>query len=644
MNRKLKRTNLPRYILQWGVLLFIVVLAFIPASLRTGTTDFEAYCPFGGIQALGSYLLSGSLACSMTSTQIVMGILLLIGVLLFSKLFCAFICPVGTVSEWLGKLGQKLKVRLTITGIADKALRSLKYVLLFITFYFTFQSNELFCKKFDPYFGTATGFGADVVLWMSISAIAIVVLGSVFIRLFWCKYLCPLAALSNIFKFTLFFAAVVALYIILLKAGINISYVWPLAVATGGGYLIELWGQKSKFFPVTKITRNEVTCTNCNLCTKKCPQGIDVANLKVVKHVDCNMCGDCVLVCPVKNTLNVNKKDKLNRLPLYMTIVLVVLGFLLGSVWEVPTISQMWGDSADISKGLVYEQKGLKNIKCFGSSMAFANKMKQVEGVYGVETYVSSHGIKLFYDPAVLDSVKIQKLLFTPQKKPITPVAKDVDSVYVVKLMLENFFDPFDFSYLGILLKQKTNAVGLSSEYACPVIVKLYFPGKVDNMESLIKTLEVKTLTYESTAGPVKVKLGYKVTGKPEFSVMSKYDYISSLFEPYEDSFNSREKYSDQVLKSYIFPLGENKALRSRFPYIVSHVSNDTGVVEFHTRLDSTFTEVGEFVFVDTMTNIENIRKSLLSDSLTITYTNGTTGKVKNMFDFKFLDQHQAQK
>lgn len=634
MKLKTKKINWPRLAIQWGVVLFILVLAFLPKLTKIATPDFEAYCPFGGLQALGSYLLSQALSCTMTSAQIVMGILLFIGVLLFSKLFCAFICPIGTVSEWLGNFGDKLKIRFTITGIADKILRSLKYILLFITLYFTLQTNELFCKKFDPYFALASGFNTDVVVLYAIIALVLVVLGSIFIRLFWCKYLCPLGAISNIFKFSLFFVAVLGVYLILLKLGVQLSYVYPLAVASAGGFIIELLGQKSRFFPLTKITRNTSSCTDCKLCTKKCPQGIDVASVEKVKHVDCNLCGDCLLACPVKNTLTINKRKELKRLPVFATIALVVLGITLGNVWEVPTIDIRWAESEVINEADVFVQSGLKNIKCYGSSMAFANKMKEVPGVYGVATFVKHHRVKLYYDNSVLNEEKIQELLFTPQKKPIKPIGNEIETVYGVKLMLENFFDSFDFNYLSILLNQKTNAVGITSEFACPVIVTIYFPAEVENREELFAALESKKLTYETTNGPFTVELGYEIAGEPEFFTIPKGEYISALFTPYEKSFNFRSNYTDDVLNSFTFPLGKNAALRNRFSYMVSHISNNNGVVEFKTALDENDKETAEITFVDTMTTVENIRQELLSDTLQISYSNGNVARVKNMFDF----------
>lgn len=634
MKIKNKKNNWPRITIQLGVILFILVLFFFPKFVNISTPDFEAYCPFGGLQALGSYLLNQALSCTMTSAQIIMGVLLFIGILLFSKLFCSFICPIGTVSELLGKLGDKLKVRFTIKGVADKILRSIKYILLFITVYFTLQSNELFCKKFDPYYALASGFDNDVVILYAIISIVLVVFGSIFIRLFWCKYLCPLGAISNIFKFSFFFITILVVYIILLKIGIETSYVWPLAIASVGGYIIELFGQKSRVFPIAKITRDTTSCTNCQMCTIKCPQGIDVAAVETVKHVDCNLCGDCLLVCPENNTLTINKKKSLKWLPVFALVALVVFGLIMGSVWEIPTIDLKWYETEEMTDVEIFTQSGLKNIKCYGSSMAFANKMKQVDGIYGVATFVKHNRVKLYYNANKLNEDKIQELLFTPQKQPLKPLAKGVKNIYGVSLKLENFFDSFDFSYLSLLLKQKTNAVGVISEFDCPVIVKIYFPAEIVNKEELLSIIESETLTYELKSGTKTVELKYDISGNPEYFTISREEYIYTLFTPYKNNFNHKNNYTDDVIKTFLLPLGENIKLKNRFSYIVSHLSNDYGVVEFETELNKNYKEIAKISYVDTITTIENIKAALLSDTLTISYSSGEKGKVINMFDF----------
>ena len=629
-----KKTNWPRLIIQWGVIVFMLILAFLPELTKIATPDFEAYCPFGGLQALGSYLLNQALSCTMTSAQIVMGVILFIGVLLFSKLFCSFICPIGTVSEWLGTIGDKFKVRFTITGIADKTLRSLKYILLFITVYYTFQSNELFCKKFDPYYALASGFDSDVVILYAIISIAVVILGSLFIRLFWCKYLCPLGAISNIFKFSIFFVATLGVYLLLLQFGLDISYVWPLAVVSAGGYLIELLGQKIQLFPIAKITRSTTTCIDCQICTIKCPQGIDVASVETVKHVDCNLCGDCVVACPVNNTLTINRKKSLKWLPVVAVVVLATLGIFMGNVWEIPTIDLKWGEKEEIATAEIFTQSDLKNIKCYGSSMAFANKMKTVDGVYGVATFVKHNKVKLYYDAEKLTEEKIQELLFTPQKAPVKTLKKGIETIYGVSLKLENFFDSYDFYYLNTLLRQETNAVGVISEYDCPVIVKVYFPSEIEDKEKLLSIIESESLTYKIKDGEKTVELNYEVSGKPEYFSISRKEYISLLFMPYEKTFNHKSDYTADVIKTYQLVLGKNSKLRKRFSYIVSHLSNDNGVVEFKTLLDESDNEIAKISYIDTMTTIDNIKTALLSDTLTISYSNGQKKRVINMFDF----------
>jgi len=206
-NKRLK--NLSRKSLQWIILLllgYMVVRLFVEPNY---IADFEAYCPFGGLQAFTSFFVNNSLACSMAETQIFMGVLMAAGILIFSKLFCSFICPIGTVTEWLAKLGARFKVLITLNGLSDKLLRILKYALLFATFYFTVTSSELFCKEYDPFYAVFTGFGHDVYLWFALPALLLTIVGSIFIRQFWCKYLCPLGALSNIFSNGVMVAGVV---------------------------------------------------------------------------------------------------------------------------------------------------------------------------------------------------------------------------------------------------------------------------------------------------------------------------------------------------------------------------------------------------------------------------------------------------
>ena len=163
-------------------------------------------------------------------------------------------------------------------------------------------------------------------------------------------------------------------------------------------------------------------------------------------------------------------------LPAVVLGVLIVLGIAAGTLFELPTIDQKWGTPEQIESAGLFEMSGLKNIKCFGSSTAFANQMRRVEGIYGVSpTWQAIRCIYSMIRPSIMMR-RLQQLLFVPVKRVIEPVANDVDSVVYYTLTIDKFFDPLDATYLQHLLDQKTDACGYQSDFACPVIVRIYFP------------------------------------------------------------------------------------------------------------------------------------------------------------------------
>ncbi len=194
--------------------------------------------------------------------------------LLLKKAFCSWLCPVGTLSESLWMLGEKLwrfmpwrrrrsfGTNLRVPRWLDYPLRSLKYLLLFFFVSSIFGMDVPALKAFiySPYNRVADikmyYFFADIstfALWMLI----ILMLLSVVIKNFWCRYLCPYGALLGM-----------------------LSWLSPL-----------------------KITRQKSTCVDCKLCTKVCPANINVHKVERVWSDECMSCLKCVEICPVKETL-----------------------------------------------------------------------------------------------------------------------------------------------------------------------------------------------------------------------------------------------------------------------------------------------------------------------------------------------------
>ena len=425
--------NWPKYLLQWGVLAALVVFitGLIPSE---NPADPEAYCPMGGLQALATYLVNSSLPCSMSMLQIMMGVALAAAVVLFSKLFCAFICPLGTVQDLLQKARKALRIKgITVRNgsVPDKILRIVKYALLFWIFYSTVNASELFCKNLDPYYAIATGFKGEITLWMSIVTISLMVFGSFFINMFWCRYLCPLGAISNSLKFWLWIGVVAGLYYLADVIGADIPWAVLLGAFCIVGYLLEIFNSKPKL-QLLHVVKDASVCNGCGLCEKKCPYNVDIKSCESkVCSVDCTLCGECVAACST-GALNIGvckptKSKVWTYVPAVLTVVLVVLGMWAGGKVELPTIDMTWGiekvaEDGTVTK-LVDESEletmtvdGLRSVKCYGSSMAFKARLEKIPGVHGVKVYVKRHSAQLLYNPAKTDPDKIQEAIYVPSR------------------------------------------------------------------------------------------------------------------------------------------------------------------------------------------------------------------------------------
>jgi polyferredoxin/copper chaperone CopZ len=634
--KKRKPHNYYRLSIQWIILILLTYMVIHPFFNKNYTPDFEAYCPYGGMMALSSFLVNNSLACSMTTVQIAMGLALIIAVILVSKLFCSYVCPVGTFSEWLGKLGDVLKIRFTIKGIADRLFRLLKYVLLFITFYFTIESSELFCKKYDPYYALFSGFSSDVVLTYAIIAIAVMVIGAVFIRLFWCKYLCPLGAATNIFSNIILFVLITGFYFLfILVFKFDISWVWYLAAVCLAGFLIEAIRMKPLFFPLLKITRDVDLCTNCKTCDEVCPVAINVSEQIKVSHIDCHLCGDCIEHCTEKNVLKINRR-RWRWIPPIAVVLLVTAGIYFSSQYELPTISERWGTEQQMSHAKEYTLTGLKNIKCFGSSMSFAQQMREVPGVLGVETFVKSHTVKVFYDPAITNAEKIKAAIFTPTKTLLRQPLSYKGNIAILHFGINNYFDDYDSYYLTELLMQQKNIYAFETSFGEPVQVILYYDPVKLNPDKIKKIIETPEFTYMSAGENKTQKLEFKVVDmKKEVETISAIDFIQRFIKPFDSKFNKYDTYKEKDLKGYriAMPQAADQNLTDSIAYLVSHISADDGIVRFTTD----FSDEGVFAlitFVGTLTTEEKIFKELNSPSLTILYDDGTKETLRNPFVF----------
>jgi len=270
-------------------------------NLMQRPAGVEAFLPISALISLNYWLSTGIFNTIHPSALVLLIIFIVISVL-FKKGFCSWICPVGLLSEYLVKIHIKIFDRQRKPPAwLDYPLRSLKYLLLlFFAHAIFFQMNTRSLEHFiySPYNRIADikmlYFFTDmtsVTLW----TLVLLVLFSIAIPYFWCRYLCPYGALLGM-----------------------LSWLSPF-----------------------KIRRNETSCIDCEKCTKVCPAKINVHSAKSVISDECHACLQCVEACPVENTLDLTTgkskfllKPKLYALIILFTFALGTTTARLSGVWQ----------------------------------------------------------------------------------------------------------------------------------------------------------------------------------------------------------------------------------------------------------------------------------------------------------------------
>jgi polyferredoxin len=273
---RLPRVLPVRRVVQWATVAVVLVIGvrftqWVAPHLdgRWPTVErppgVEAFLPIGGMLAT-RHLLEAAVvdAVHPAGLAIFLGICLMS--LVVAKSFCSHLCPIGLLSELLGRLGVRLVGRnLRAPRWLDLPLRGLKFLLLafFVwAIWFTMDARAVAAFLGSPY-----NVVVDAKMWLffaspsrlTVAVLGVLVVGSVFVRDLWCRYLCPYGALVGLL-----------------------------------GRLAPL-----------KVARDEATCTGCEGCTRVCPAALPVHRLQRVASVECTSCQDCVVACPVKGCLAV---------------------------------------------------------------------------------------------------------------------------------------------------------------------------------------------------------------------------------------------------------------------------------------------------------------------------------------------------
>ncbi len=268
-------------------------------SLETGAEKIvsrppgvEAFLPISSLMSLKYWLLSGDFPMVHPSGLLLL-LVILTTALLLKRGFCSWVCPFGLLSEYLAKIHIRLFDRpRRVWQWLDYPLRSLKYLLLLFFLWAIFVQMNL--QAIEAFLASPYNKVADIKMLkffthaspLTIYVLTCLVLLSVLVRHFWCRYLCPYGALLA-----------------------ALSWISP-------------W----------KIRRNAETCINCEKCTAACPANITVHKVLTVRSDECHACYACVATCPIEGTLSLSAPKRTASIRPVVFAGLIVGLFLLTSI------------------------------------------------------------------------------------------------------------------------------------------------------------------------------------------------------------------------------------------------------------------------------------------------------------------------
>ena len=262
----------------------------------------EGFLPISALISLKYWLQRGIVNNIHPSGLFIFVAILLISMLM-KKAFCSWMCPIGTLTESLWMLGERMFGRnLHVPRWTDYLFRSVKYLILG---FFVYLIGSMDVGSLRTFIESSYNGMADVKMYLffanisstALWSILVLILLSVVMKNFWCRYLYPYGGLLGL-----------------------LSVLSPL-----------------------KVTRQVSTCIACKLCTKSCPSGINIHAVKKAWSDECTACYRCVDACPVKNMLDVRVAQNSRPLPSWVFGSLVMGVFI--ALTDLSIITGKWKHS-----------------------------------------------------------------------------------------------------------------------------------------------------------------------------------------------------------------------------------------------------------------------------------------------------------
>ena len=268
------RTIWLRKVVQWSFFALIALIAVNHSLVENGggipfltTASLHAVCPFGGVVSIYQFATVGTFVQKIHQSSFVLMAIGFLLAILFGPVFCGWICPLGTIQEFVSGFGRKFwrkRFNHFVPEKLDKPLRYLRYLVLIWVLYMTAITGKLIFSEYDPYFAMFNFWTSEVAI-IGLVILLVTLALSFFVERPWCKYACPYGAVLGI----------------------------------------------TNLFRIFSIRRNPGTCKADGACSIMCPMNIPVDSLTVVHDHQCISCLECTseAICPVAGTVEFSTRS-----------------------------------------------------------------------------------------------------------------------------------------------------------------------------------------------------------------------------------------------------------------------------------------------------------------------------------------------
>jgi len=211
MQKKISKLQQKRWAIQTGVFLLIFTVFITYRLYLTGIIQFKltgigTFNPFAGYDIMFQWATRSFYRPNYKSFALILAVVILFLPFISGRFFCGWICPFGTLQDYLSSLGNRiLKSRDHLKGFINRRwvhwLELIKYGVLALIIISKGIYGSSFLTVWDPW----TAFANLPVLFHAVQTIPLafviltaVIIGAFFWDRFFCRFFCPLGALQGL--------------------------------------------------------------------------------------------------------------------------------------------------------------------------------------------------------------------------------------------------------------------------------------------------------------------------------------------------------------------------------------------------------------------------------------------------------------